>query len=71
MTTHRKNADPEAAKARAEAVFKKKEQQRREGQSATDDYVAKQAAERNKTTRLRALRLARETGKTAKAKPKQ
>jgi hypothetical protein len=40
MTTRRnRNADPNAAKARAEAVFRKQEKQR-EDQTATDEYVA-------------------------------
>jgi hypothetical protein len=64
MATHRnRDANTDAAKARAEAVFKKKEQQRREGQSATDDYLAKQKTERDKTARLRTQRLDREATK--------
>jgi hypothetical protein len=64
MATHRnRDANTDAAKVRAEAVFKKKEQQRREGQSATDDYLAKQKTERDKTARLRRQRLAREATK--------
>jgi hypothetical protein len=60
MTSHRRGTDPVADKARAEALFRKKEQQRRESQSATGDYVAKQDAERAKNGQLRELRLAAE-----------
>jgi hypothetical protein len=45
---------------RAEAAFKKKEQQLREGQQAMAEYEAARAATREKTARLRALRLARD-----------
>ena len=58
-TTKLRN-DPAAALARAEATFKKKEEQRREGQQAMAEYQAQAAATREKTERLRALRLARE-----------
>jgi hypothetical protein len=44
---------------RADALFKKEEQQR-EGQKAMAEYVKERQAELDKTTRLRALRLARE-----------
>jgi hypothetical protein len=47
------------AQRRAEALFKK-EQQLRETQQATADYHAGQDAMREKTARLRALRLARD-----------
>jgi hypothetical protein len=47
------------AHRRAEALFKK-EQQSREAQQAMTDYQAEQHAIREKTARLRALRLARE-----------
>ena len=47
------------AQRRAEALFKK-EQQLREAQQAMDDYQAKLHAMREKTARLRALRLARD-----------
>jgi hypothetical protein len=49
-------------KARAEALFKK-ETRLREGQKATAEYEAAQQAIREKTARLRALRLARAAGK--------
>jgi hypothetical protein len=48
------------ARDRAEAAFKKKEQQLREGQQAMAEYEAARAATREKTARLRALRLARD-----------
>jgi hypothetical protein len=48
------------AHRRAEALFKK-EQQLREGQQAMAEHQAKLEAMREKTARLRALRLARDT----------
>ena len=45
---------------RAEALFKK-EQQLREGQQVMAEYQAELRAMREKTARLRALRLARDT----------
>jgi hypothetical protein len=48
-------------RARAEALFKK-EMQLREGEKAMAEYRAAQQALREKTTRLRALRLARDGG---------
>jgi hypothetical protein len=45
-------------RARAEAVFKKEARQR-EGEKAMAEYEAAQRAIREKTARLRALRLAR------------
>ena len=47
------------AHRRAEALFKK-EQQSREGQQAMAEYQAELRAMREKTARLRALRLARD-----------
>jgi hypothetical protein len=44
---------------RADALFKKEEQQR-EGQKAMAEYVKERQAELDKTARLRALRLAHE-----------
>ena len=44
---------------RADALFKKEEQQR-EGQKAMAEYLKERQAELDKTARLRALRLARE-----------
>jgi len=60
LETTKLRSDPAAALARAEATFKKKEEQRREGQQAMAEYQAQAAATREKTERLRALRLARE-----------
>ena len=45
---------------RAQAAFHKKEMQQREGAVAMAEYNAAGAAERAKTERLRALRLAKE-----------
>jgi hypothetical protein len=50
----------EAARHRAEATFKKKELQAREGAKAVADYEAAGRAVEKKTARLKALRLARE-----------
>ena len=58
--------DPDLARARAETLFKKKEKkekhekQRAEGEKAMADYIAEKHAMREKTARLRALRLARD-----------
>jgi hypothetical protein len=49
----------DAYQRRADALFKKEEQQR-EGQKAMAEYVKERQAELEKTARLRALRLARE-----------
>ena len=57
---------------RAQAAFHKKEIQAREGASATAEYKAASQAERAKTERLRALRLAKEAADreaAAKAPP--
>ena len=51
--------DP-SARARAEANFKKKERQAVEGRQAMAEYEARGVAEREKTARLRKLRLARD-----------
>jgi hypothetical protein len=48
------------AKDKAEASFKRKEIQAREGVKAMADYQADQVAVRAKTARLRELRLAKE-----------
>jgi len=45
---------------RAQAAFHKKEAQAREGATATAEYKAAANAERAKTERLRAMRLAKE-----------
>lgn len=48
------------AKERAEASFRKKEDRAREAVSAMKDYERQQGAVREKTARLKALRLAKE-----------
>lgn len=61
------------AKARAEASFKKKEQQAREGAEARMQYEAERNAVRDKTARLKSLRLAKEAADKeteAQSKPK-
>jgi hypothetical protein len=50
------------ARDRAEASFKKQEQRAREGAKAMADYEAEGRATREKTARLRSLRMAREAG---------
>jgi hypothetical protein len=45
---------------RAEKLFNKKEEQQREGRKAMAEYEAAQQAMREKTAKLRALRLARD-----------
>ena len=50
----------EHARIRAEAAFKRKEDARAEGLKPKDEYEAGQRAIREKTARLRALRLARD-----------
>ena len=52
--------DLDLARARAETLFKRKERQRVEGEQAMAEYVAEKQAMREKTARLRALRLARD-----------
>ena len=55
-------ANQTTAHAHAEAIFKKQEQLR-EGAKAMADYKAAQQAIREKTARLRALRLASDAAK--------
>ena len=50
----------DAAKAKAEASFKRREAQARDGAKAMTEYIAAQAAMRAKTEKLRAMRLAKE-----------
>jgi hypothetical protein len=45
---------------RAEALFNRKEQQRRDGEQAMAEYQAERRAMQEKTARLKALRLARD-----------
>jgi|SRR4249920_3099337 len=54
MTSHQPNVE------RAEALLKKKQERLREGQLAMAEYQADGRAVREKTARLRALRLARD-----------
>jgi hypothetical protein len=49
------------ARDRAEAAFKKKEAQMREGQQALAEYNARRLNLRERTARLKALRLARDS----------
>jgi hypothetical protein len=53
------------AQDRAEAAFKKKEMQAREGEKAMAEYRAERLALRERTARLRELRLARDAADTA------
>lgn len=48
------------AKAKAEATFKRRQEQARDGAIAMSEYLALQEATRAKTERLKALRLAKE-----------
>jgi hypothetical protein len=54
-------------KARAEASFKRKEEQVRQGANAWAEYQAQRRAVAKKTERLRALRLAKEAAESAAA----
>jgi hypothetical protein len=56
-------------KTLAEAKFKKRELQLREGAKAMADYLAAGAAEREKTARLRSLREAAQAAKRGSTKP--
>ncbi len=56
MSTPKSTKDLE----RAQASFHRKEAQARDGANAMTEYHAEKAAERKKTERLRALRLAKE-----------
>ena len=59
--------DAHQARGRAEAIFKKKEERRLDGQKATAEYEAARLATREKTARLRALRLARDVARKTPA----
>ena len=63
--------DTQQARDRAEAIFKKKEERLREGQQAMAEYEAARAATREKTARLRALRLARDAALKTPIPPAQ
>lgn len=54
------NTHTDTAKAKAEATFKRRQEQARDGAIAMAEYIAAQDATRAKTERLRALRLAKE-----------
>lgn len=58
----------EEAEARAQASFKRKEDQKREGKLAMAEYEAAGHAMREKTAKLRALRLAKEAADAEAAK---
>jgi hypothetical protein len=53
------------AKTRAEASFKRKEEQARQAMKAWIEYEAQRRAVAEKTERLRALRLAKEAAEAA------
>jgi hypothetical protein len=55
------------AKARAEALFKRKEEQVRQGAIALAEHEAQRRAVAEKTVRLRALRLAKEAAQSKEA----
>jgi hypothetical protein len=55
------------ARERAQALFNKKEEAQREGQKAMQEYRANIEAQRKKTARLKALRLARNEANEEKA----
>jgi hypothetical protein len=57
------------AQERAEASFRKKEKQLEEGQKAWAEYEASALAVREKTARLRALRLAHEARQSEQSSP--
>lgn len=61
MATKAGEAQSAAARARAEATFKK-EERAREGAKAMVEYQSNAQAVRDKIARLRALRLAKEAG---------
>jgi hypothetical protein len=54
--------------ARAEAIFKRKEEQALQGAKAWEEYQAQRRAMSERTERLRALRLAKEAADSAAAK---
>jgi hypothetical protein len=60
--------DLQQARDLAEASFKKKEAQLREGQKAMAEYNMDRRALRDKTARLKALRLARDADETTAAR---
>ena len=63
--------DAHQARDRAEAIFKKKQERLLDGQKATAEYEANRLATREKTARLRALRLARDVARKTSVPPAQ
>jgi hypothetical protein len=63
--------DTHQARDRAEAIFKKKEERLLDGQKAMAEYEAARLAMREKTARLRALRLARDAARKTPVPPAQ
>jgi hypothetical protein len=61
-------SNSEDARARAEASFKRKERQAIEGAKAMAEYEAQLIAVRERTARLRALRLAKQAEDAKRAK---
>ncbi|AXK80462.1 hypothetical protein DW352_08010 [Pseudolabrys taiwanensis] len=57
----------DAARAKAETAFKRKEAQAREGAIAMKEYLAAQVATRERMERLRALRLSKEAAEAQAA----
>jgi hypothetical protein len=60
--------DTQQARDHAESSFKKKEAQLREGQKAMAEYNADRLAVRERTARLRALRLRRDADEATRAR---
>src|SRR5262249_37268824 len=67
-SSNKMSMDTDEARRRAQTLFKK-EQQLREGQQAMAEYQAQLNAMREKTARLRALRLARDAADNKKTRP--
>ena len=63
--------DANQTRDRAEAIFKKKQERLLDGQKATAEYEAARLAMREKTERLRALRLARDAARKTPVPPAQ
>jgi hypothetical protein len=61
-------SNSQEAKARAEATFKRRQEQAREGAIAWAEYEAERRAVAERTQRLRALRLAKERTEALDAK---
>ena len=63
--------DANQTRDRAEAIFKKKQERLLDGQKATAEYEAARLATREKTARLKALRLARDVSAKTPVPPAQ